>query len=94
MMVFPLDSSDGFYNCQITKISLFSKIFSTTQKDCALAFYLCTRFLKAIFERLLQNIKNTMTDAVVKSQRHRQSKVMECYKENTILQANSLLASS
>ena len=85
MMVFPLDSSDGFYNCQISKISLFSKIFSTTQKDCALAFYLCTRFLKAIFERLLQNIKNTMPDAVVKSQRHRQPKVMERLKEKFIL---------
>ena len=84
-MVFPLDSSDGFYNCQITKIQLFSKLLSTTQKDCALAFYLCTRFLKAIFERLLQNIKNTMPDAVVKSQRHRQPKVMERLKEKFIL---------
>ena len=85
MMVFPLDSSDGFYNCQITKISLFSKIFSTTQKDCALAFYICSRIMKAIFEQLFQTLKNTMPDAVVKCQRHRQPKVMECYKENLIL---------
>ncbi len=35
------------------KIKKKQKLFFTTQKDCVVAFYLCTRILKALFETLI-----------------------------------------
>ena len=74
------------------KITFFKTFFDYAERlrTCFLTLHRDWKsheFLKAIFERLFQtlNKKYTMTDAVVKCQRHRQAKVMECYKENRIL---------
>ena len=77
-------------NQEITK-NIFSKLFFDYADKLRTCFLTLQRdwksheFLKAIFERLFQTFKYTMPDAVVKCQRHRQPKVMECYKENRIL---------
>ena len=71
--------------------TLFSKLFFDYADKLRTCFLTLQRdwksheFLKAIFERLFQTFKYTMPDAVVKCQRHRQPKAMECYKENRIL---------